>query len=132
MSQEYEAAEVPRTGATGALAMARGIAGGVAGGVVGYYGFWWLLKQGYYAAVHPGAMVGLGCGLASGRRSAPLGVLACLGGFLAGAIAEWRSDAAPTDSFLELLMELPGRTPAFPLIVVGAALAYYLGVGRKG
>ena len=51
-----------------------GLAGAVAGGAIGYFVFMWMARQGFYAMILPGALLGLGCGLASRRRSAVLGI----------------------------------------------------------
>jgi hypothetical protein len=90
-----------------------------------------LLDYGLYGIVLPSALVGLGCGLASGRKVIALGVFSALGGLLAGALAEWRSDVQPAASFFHFLSDLPGRKPAIWLILVGAAISFYLGVGRN-
>src|SRR5205807_193619 len=56
------------------LSLAAGAVGAVLGGIAGYYLYWWILGQGLNALVLPGAMVGLGAGLFSLRRSRLLGV----------------------------------------------------------
>ena len=46
-----------------------GIVGAVAGGVAGYFVFFWIAQQGFYAIMLPGAAVGLGCGQCCPRAS---------------------------------------------------------------
>ena len=51
-----------------------GLAGALVGGAAGHFLFLAMTRWGFYAMVLPGAAVGLGCGLLSGRRSVPLGI----------------------------------------------------------
>ena len=46
-----------------------GLAGGIVGGVLGYLLFMVIVRQEFYAIVLPGALVGIGCGALSGRKS---------------------------------------------------------------
>ena len=50
-----------------------GLVGGVVGGMAGYFVFAWLSRQGFWAPVLPGALAGLGCGLAVPDRLEPPG-----------------------------------------------------------
>ena len=45
-----------------------GLIGGAVGGLVGYFLVGWVSRQGFYAMILPGALVGLGCGQASPTR----------------------------------------------------------------
>jgi hypothetical protein len=63
--------------------------GAVAGGLIGYFGFLWIARQGFYALVLPGGLVGFGAGLSPNKSTAVC--LVC--GFLAltaGFLAEWK------------------------------------------
>lgn len=63
--------------------------GAAAGGVAGYLLFWPIARSGFYAIVLPGAMVGIGAGLARNRSV----LMALLCGLLAiglGLYTEWR------------------------------------------
>jgi hypothetical protein len=108
-----------------------GILGGVLGGVVGYFVYLWLAGQGFYAPMVPGAMVGLGCGLLSRGRSVPLGVVCGLAALPVGLFAEWRVLPFVADDslgyFVRHLHDLKPVT--LIMIAIGAALAYWLGVG---
>ena len=55
-----------------AFVFLRGVLGGAVGGVVGYLLFRWLLTKGFYALVMPGALLGLGAGLATRGKSLTL------------------------------------------------------------
>ena len=46
-----------------------GLLGGAVGGFLGYLGFVWLLKQGFYAVALPGVLLGLFAGLLAPGRS---------------------------------------------------------------
>lgn len=43
------------------------LGGAVLGGLVGYFGFFWLTRQGFYGLVLPGGLLGLGAGVAKCR-----------------------------------------------------------------
>ena len=44
--------------------------GGVAGGLVGYFGFLWIARQGFYALVLPRGLLGVGASLFANRSTA--------------------------------------------------------------
>jgi len=67
-----------------------GLAGAVAGGILGYLLFMVIVRHGFYAIVLPGALVGIGCGALSGRKSTGLGIACAILGLAAGIFAEWR------------------------------------------
>jgi hypothetical protein len=139
MSPDNEAAKSPPPPAPARsapplwLAVLRGLAGGAVGGFLGYHAFVWLvLNQGLYALVLPGALVGLGCGLASGRKVIALGVLSAVGAFLVSALANWHVLQEPSPTFLEQITTLfqPHRRTTASLILIGVAIAFYFGIGR--
>jgi hypothetical protein len=63
--------------------------GAVVGGLVGYFGFLWIARQGFYALVVPGALLGAGASLFPNRPTA-----ICIGcavlALALGILAEWR------------------------------------------
>ncbi len=67
-----------------------GIVGGIVGGAIGYFVFFLIARQGFYAIVLPGALLGLGCGFLSGIQSNALGVVCGLVALLLGFFTEWR------------------------------------------
>jgi hypothetical protein len=113
-------------------AILRGILGGVLGGVLGFFAFEWLLSHGYYALVLPGSLVGMGCGLASGRKVMALGVLSALGALVVGVLTDWNSLAAPNPSLIGHAATLiqPHRHLPGALILVAVAISFYFGMGR--
>jgi len=116
------------------IGTALGVVGAVVGGVLGCLLFLAIAKQGFYAIVLPGALVGFGCGGLSGRKSTSLGVLCGAIGLLAGVLAEWRFAPFIKDKslsvFLTHLHDLSGVT--LVLIAVGACFAFWFGQGREG
>ncbi|MHC4506742.1 MAG: hypothetical protein ACYTFI_25920 [Planctomycetota bacterium] len=111
-----------------------GIVGALVGGAVGHFLFLAMTRWDLYAMVLPGAAVGLGCGLLSGRRSVPLGIASAVIGLVVSVFTEWRCFPRPADSslsfFLKHLHELGGRS--LMMILLGAAFAFWFGLGRTG
>ena len=111
-----------------------GLAGGVGGGVLGYLLFMWIAGQGFYAIVLPGALVGIGCGTLSRRKSTGLGIACAALGLAAGIFAEWRFAPFAADErlsyFLTHFHKNSGVT--LVLIAIGAICAFYFGRGREG
>lgn len=103
----------------------------VAGAVLGHLAFFWILKQGFYAMVVPGGLVGLAASLANNR----LTWMAAACGFLAlfnGLMAEWTYRPFRDDStfgyFVLHAFSLPGVT--LLMIGVGAFLGFWLPYSR--
>lgn len=111
-----------------------GVAGALVGGAVGHLLFLAMAKRGFYAMVLPGALVGLGCGLLSGRRSVLLGIASGVIGLVVGVLTEWVHAPFVRDRslsfFLKHLRELSGAS--LIMILVGAAFAFWFGLGRTG
>jgi hypothetical protein len=63
--------------------------GAVAGGLVGYFGFLWIARQGFYALVLPGGLLGVGASLFAYRSTALCFVCGLLALAL-GVLAEWQ------------------------------------------
>ena len=124
-------------GANAGLTMrdtALGLAGGILGGCLGYFLFSVVVRQGFYAIILPGALIGMGCGCLSGRKSLSLGIACAIGGLLLGIITEWRFAPFIKDKslsfFLSNLHQLTRVTQI--LILVGSFLAFWFGRGRDG
>ena len=108
---------------------ARGLAGAAVGGVVGYFAFAWVLRQGFYAIMLPGALIGFGAELLAMHRSQARGIACAVGALLLGLFAEWHERPFLADDslgyFVGHLNELKGIT--WIMIGVGTFLAYYWG-----
>jgi hypothetical protein len=116
----------------GALVLLRGVVGAVVGGAVGYFVFQWLARQGLYGMMIPGALLGLGAGLAARGRSITLGIVCAVAAVVLAAIAEWQMFPFVKDKslsfFLAHLHQL--RLSTLIMIGLGAVFAYWFGQGR--
>lgn len=107
----------------------RGLVGAILGGVLGFYTFGWLLHQGFYGLIIPGALLGLGCGLLAGRPSAIRGVACGLAAVALALFSEWhyfpdRED----DSLGYFAAHLTSRGPVTLMMIgVGGVVAFWVG-----
>jgi hypothetical protein len=103
------------------------LGGALAGGALGYFAFFWLASQGFYALILPGALLGLGAGLVRNRSLAVAvvcGLLAtALGGFTEYRFAPFVADHG-FPYFLSHLHQLRPLTLA--LIVVGGVIGFWV------
>lgn len=114
------------------LGHALGLLGGLAGGALGYYTFMWLVDQGFYGLMIPGAFLGLGCGLLSRDRSLPRGLICGLAGLALGLYCEWRFRPFIADeSFTYLVTHLNQKRP-ITLIMLGLGAVFAVWFGRDG
>jgi hypothetical protein len=106
-----------------------GVLGAVGGGVLGYYTFMWIVDQGFYGLMIPGALLGLGCGLMSHHSSHLRGLTCAIAACVLGLYAEWRFRPFKADpSFMYLVRHVGDLLPLTQImIVVGAFFAYWLG-----
>ena len=109
-----------------------GLLGGVVGGVLGYFVVGWISRQGFYAMILPGALVGLGCGQASSTRSNVRGVVSALMALIAGLISEWLVFYHPAErtvgSFVEFLSKFGQQPMVTPIMIaVGTLFGYWWG-----
>ena len=106
-----------------------GFIGAVTGGVLGYYTFMWIVDQGFYGLMIPGALLGLGCGLLSQHASHIRGVACAAAGCVLGLYSEWKFAPFKADSsFAYLVTHAAELRPLTQImIVVGAFFAYWLG-----
>jgi hypothetical protein len=81
--------------------------------------------QGFYAIVLPGALVGIGCGALSGRKSTGLGIVCDILGLGAGIFSEWRfAPFAQNESLSFFLKHLHENGPVrLILIAIGGVCA---------
>jgi hypothetical protein len=114
------------------LVVVRGIVGAALGGAVGYLVFRLLAKNGLYGMLIPGALLGLGAGLAARSRSQLLGVVCAVTALLLSVFAEWSLFPFVKDASLAYFVTHVHTLPAIKLIMmaVGVGLAYWLGQGR--
>jgi hypothetical protein len=105
-----------------------GLVGAGIGGVLGFYTFGWLVGQGFYGPMIPGALLGLGCSLLAQHSSTIRGVVCGLAGLGLGLFSEWWfrpfNDDESLSYFLKNLSSLSAVT--LPLIGVGAFIAFWM------
>ena len=111
-----------------------GVAGAIAGGLLGYFAFFLLARQGLYAMVLPGALLGLGCGSLSGIKSNVLGIVSGLLAVLLAVFTEWRFAPFVDDGsfgyFISHVHNLKSMT--LIMIAVGGLFSFWFGRGREG
>lgn len=112
---------------------ALGLAGAVAGGVLGFLAFNWGVSQRLIAHVVPGALVGLGFGLASRSHSQVYGVVCALLALGLGLYLEWYNFPFVADESLGYFLTHIHELKPFNLIMIGlgVALAYSYGKGSR-
>ena len=105
------------------------IIGGATGAFFGYHIFFWLLGQGFYGMMIPGAMLGLGCGLLARQRSQLRGVVCGVLALGLAVFTEWKAfPFAKDDSLMYLVSHLTDKTPIkLLMIALGVVFAYWLG-----
>ena len=110
----------------------RGLAGAAVGGLVGFFVFRWLAQQGLYGIMIPGALLGLGAGLAARGKSIPLGIICALAALALTIYAEWEIFPFRKDNSLGFFVAHLHELPPIKLVMmaVGAMFAYWFGVGR--
>ena len=115
-----------------ALLLVRGILGGAIGGALGYIAFRWLAGAGLYGIMVPGALLGLGAGLAARGQSQVLGVVCGLAAIALTIFAEWSVFPFVKDRSLGFFLAHVHELPAVKLLVMGlgALAAYWFGQGR--
>ena len=111
-----------------------GIAGAIVGGALGYFAFFLLARQGLYALVLPGALLGLGCGFLSGIKSFALGLACGLAALLLGFFTEWRFAPFIADGGLKYFITHVHNLKSMTLIMiaVGGLFGFWFGIGRAG
>ena len=103
------------------------LASAILGGILGYFGFFWLTRQGFYALALPGAFVGMGAGVVK-NRSIAIPILCGVGALALGVFTESQFERfGENDSmqfFLTHLHQLPAKT--LIMIAIGAAIGFYV------
>lgn len=95
------------------------LGGAVLGGVVGYFGFFWLAHQGFYAMILPGGLVGLGAGMGRGR-SVVVSVVCGVGALALGLFTEWRFAPFMADGSLGYFLSHAQNLQPITLIMIAA------------
>lgn len=114
--------------------IALGLLGAAVGSAVGYFAFFWIADQGFYALPLPPAFLGLGAGLAARQRSSLLAVLCGVAGLALGLYTEWRfAPFIADDSLLYFITHVYKLKPiTLILLAVGVFFSYRFALGRGG
>lgn len=112
--------------------IALGLLGAVVGGAIGYFAFFWVAGQGFYAIILPAVLMGLCAGYCARSRSIPLAFICGVAGLALGLFTEWRFAPFVADkSLLYFITHLQALKPLTMLmIVLGAFLSYRFALGR--
>lgn len=99
----------------------------VIGGVAGTLGFLWIARQGFYALVLPGGLIGLGASMFK-SKSIVVCVICGLLALLAGVIAEWKFAPFIKDRSFEYFLTHLHELKPFTLIMIaiGTVLGFWL------
>lgn len=103
------------------------ITGAVIGGTLGYIGFRWMARHGYYGLILPGGLLGLGASI--GRtRSIWLAVGFGLAALSLGIFSEWRyAPFRKDDGFVYFLLHVFDNDPVTLLMIaVGSVLGFWV------
>ena len=97
------------------------------GGCVGYFAFFWIVNQGFYAIMLPPALVGLAAGYCTPRRSQPLAIACGIAGLALGLYTEWRFAPFIVDNSLSyFITHVHQLKPITQLmLVIGSLASYY-------
>lgn len=117
----------------GVTAVLLGLIGAAAGGALGYLVFGWILSQGFYAMIIPGAALGLGFALAARCHRAGYGVICAVLALGLGLFTEWKHFPFVADeSFTYFLTHLQQLKPmTWIMIGLGCVFAFSFGQGRR-
>jgi hypothetical protein len=109
-----------------------GLLGAVAGGCVGYFAFFWIARQGFYALALPPGLLGLAAGMCARRRSSALAAICGVAGLALGLFTEWRFAPFVADStFSYFIAHVPTLKPiTLLMLALGTFLSFRLALGR--
>lgn len=111
------------------LGFIRGLIGAAVGGAIGYFAFYGLHSNGWYAGVLPGVLVGLGFGFFSGQRSLIYGFLCALMALALGLFVEWKFFAKKQD-LLQIITHIQDIKSRHLIdIGLGSLFSLWFGIG---
>lgn len=108
-----------------------GLLGAVIGGAVGFFAFFWIARQGFYALILPPGLMGFTAGIFARSRSTPLALVCGVAGLALGLFTEWRFAPFVADNslayFITHVHELKPIT--LLMLALGAFISYRLALG---
>lgn len=103
------------------------LGGALLGGVIGHFGVLWMARQGFYAMVLPGGLIGLGAGMTC-HSSRALPIVCGLLALVNGLFTEWCNFPFVKDDslgyFMTHLTDL--RTVTVSMIVAGTVIGFWV------
>ena len=110
----------------------RGLVGIAIGAAVGYFLFFWIVHQGLYPMILPGALMGLGCGVFSGIKSTTLGIVCGVWALLFGLFIEWQFAPFVADDSLQYFLGHVHQLKTMTLVMIGLGglIGFWWGRGR--
>jgi hypothetical protein len=112
--------------------IAFGLLGAIAGGCLGYFAFFWIAQQGFYALILPPTLLGLGAGICARQRSTVLAIICGIAGLALGVFTEWRHAPFVADnSFSFFVTHIHALKPiTLIMLALGAYFSYRFALGR--
>ena len=109
-----------------------GLLGAVVGGVLGYFAFFSIAQQGFYALILPPVLLGYGAGLCAGRRSTELSIICAVAGLGLGLFTEWRFAPFLVDASFEYFIKHIHKLKPVTLVMIalGTYFSYRFALGR--
>jgi hypothetical protein len=106
--------------------------GAIAGGLLGYFCFFWIAHQGFYALVLPGGLLGLGASFFPHRSQAVCAVCGLLALAL-GFLAEWQLAPFIKDRSLSYFLTHAYQLKPITLIMIaaGAFIGFWAPFSRR-
>ena len=111
-------------------AIGLGLLGAVVGGCLGYFAFFWIVKQGFYALVLPPGLLGYGAGVCAGRRSVVLAGICGAAGLALGLFIEWRFAPFAADGSLAHFLTHVTSLTAVTLFMLASAVDLVIQLAR--
>jgi hypothetical protein len=111
------------------------LAGAAGGGAAGFFVFYWLYHRGLYAAILPGAALGIAGGALLRCRSQAFGIICGVLALLLGVFSHWWIRIPGENKepgYLYLLTHLNHISSIYLImIVLGTLCGYWFGQGRE-
>lgn len=103
--------------------------GAAVGALLGHLLFLWIVGQGFYGLMIPGALLGFGCSQLAQERSVPRGVACGFAAALLGLYSEWKVFPFQADgAFRYFIAHVADLKPITLLMIgLGAAFGFWLG-----
>lgn len=94
------------------------LGGALLGGLIGYFAFFWIARQGFYAMVLPGGLLGLGAGYAK-NRSIAIAVVCGIAALVLGLFTEWQFAPFIKDGSLGYFLSHVHELKPITLLMIG-------------